>query len=120
MHPDWLPPIFHGTLREHYLLLFGAAGAFGLVFGTLGAWIGGRIAVRSAVRGALREHGRPPGEALTDARLAQLTQAMDAVAVEVERISEAQRFTAKLLTERMPPIPVPQASRREPGSITPH
>ena len=31
---------------------------------------------------------------------ARIEQGMDAVAVEVERISEAQRFTTRLLTER--------------------
>jgi hypothetical protein len=34
------------------------------------------------------------------AQLNQLTQAVDAIALEVERISEGQRFTTKLLTER--------------------
>jgi hypothetical protein len=33
-------------------------------------------------------------------RLARLEQAVDATAVEVERISEGQRFTTKLLAER--------------------
>lgn len=33
-------------------------------------------------------------------RLARMEQAIDATAVEVERISEAQRFTTKLLVER--------------------
>lgn len=33
-------------------------------------------------------------------RLARIEQGMDAVAVEVERISEAQRFTTRLLSER--------------------
>jgi len=33
-------------------------------------------------------------------RLTRIEQAMDAVAVEVERISEAQRFTTRLLSER--------------------
>jgi uncharacterized membrane protein len=33
-------------------------------------------------------------------RLTRIEQATDAVAVEVERISEAQRFTTRLLTER--------------------
>jgi hypothetical protein len=33
-------------------------------------------------------------------RLERMEQAIDAIAVEVERISEAQRFTTKLLTER--------------------
>jgi len=36
------------------------------------------------------------------ARLAHMEQAIDAIAVEVERISEAQRFTTKLLSERAP------------------
>jgi hypothetical protein len=34
------------------------------------------------------------------AQLSQLTQAVDAIALEVERISEGQRFTTRLLTER--------------------
>ena|SRR5690348_15990931 len=33
-------------------------------------------------------------------RLARMEQAMDATAIEVERISEAQRFTTKLLVEK--------------------
>lgn len=33
-------------------------------------------------------------------RLTQTQQAIDAIAVEVERISEGQRFTTKLLSER--------------------
>ena len=36
------------------------------------------------------------------AQLNQLTQAVDAIALEVERISEGQRFTTRLLTEREP------------------
>ena len=41
-------------------------------------------------------------------RLGQLQQAVDATAIEVERLSEGQRFTTKLLAERVtdiPPIP---------------
>ena len=34
-------------------------------------------------------------------RLARIEQAVDAIAVEVERISEGQRFTTKLLSERV-------------------
>ena len=34
------------------------------------------------------------------ARLERIEQAVDAIAIEVERISEGQRFTTKLLTER--------------------
>ena len=36
-------------------------------------------------------------------QLEQLQQSIDAIAVEVERIAEAQRFAAKLLAERADP-----------------
>jgi outer membrane murein-binding lipoprotein Lpp len=39
-----------------------------------------------------------PGE--LSAQLAQLNQSVDAIALEVERISEGQRFTARLLSEQ--------------------
>ena len=42
------------------------------------------------------------------ARLERMEQAIDSIAVEVERISEGQRFTTKLLAERVPP-PAPAA-----------
>jgi hypothetical protein len=35
-----------------------------------------------------------------DARLTRIEQAVDAMSIEVERISEGQRFTTKLLSER--------------------
>lgn len=35
-----------------------------------------------------------------DARLERIEQTLDSVAVEVERVSEAQRFTARILSER--------------------
>ena len=41
---------------------------------------------------------RVPQEVM--ARLERMEQAIDSVAVEVERISEGQRFTTKLLSER--------------------
>lgn len=42
----------------------------------------------------------PAASSLADARLSRLEQAVDAIAVEVERISEGQRFTTKLLSEQ--------------------
>ena len=58
-------------------------------------------------------------------RLQRIEQAVEAIAIEVERIGEAQRFTTKLLSERQPEavagrIPPAQTARREPGTITPH
>ena len=43
-----------------------------------------------------------------DDRLEQLQQSVDAIAVEVERIAEAQRFSAKLLAERHESPTVPR------------
>ncbi|HUQ46552.1 MAG TPA: hypothetical protein VM033_07890 [Gemmatimonadaceae bacterium] len=41
-------------------------------------------------------------------RLERMEQAIDSIAVEVERISEGQRFTTKLLAERVAaPVPPP-------------
>jgi hypothetical protein len=55
-------------------------------------------------------------------RLQRIEQAVEAIAVEVERIGEAQRFTTKLLADRQPAAAthIGAAPRREPGTITPH
>jgi len=41
-----------------------------------------------------------PGLVVGEDRMARLEQAVEAIALEVERISEGQRFTTKLLAER--------------------
>src|SRR5688572_20632272 len=43
--------------------------------------------------------GDSAAQARIEERLSHLTNAVDAIAVEVERISEGQRFTTKLLAE---------------------
>ena len=47
----------------------------------------------------------PPITTASAERLARLEQSMDAVAVEIERISEGQRFVTKLLSEKAPALP---------------
>ena len=44
--------------------------------------------------------GDPASSSFNDARLSRLEQAVDAIALEVERISEGQRFTTRLLSEQ--------------------
>ena len=56
--------------------------------------------VRALVRRWDREPARPAVPPEVAARLERIEQAVDAVAIEVERISEGQRFTTKLLSER--------------------
>ena len=84
----------------------------GLMF--LGAYLVWRLAP-----GSPGDLARPQD---ADQRLEYLQESVDAIALEVERIGEAQRFTTKLLTERQPDaaarLSVP--ARREPGTITPH
>ena len=70
---------------------------------------------RAAV--AHRKADKEVAPAITEARLARIEQAVDAIAVEVERISEGQRFTTRLLSEqsRMPP----KQSQRQLSGNTP-
>ena len=52
-------------------------------------------------------------------RLQRIEQAVEAIALEVERIGEAQRFTTRLLSERQPDAAqrLVAQPRREPGTI---
>lgn len=45
------------------------------------------------------------------ARLERIEQAVEAVAIEVERIAEAQRFSAKLMSEQQRSLPKSDAAR---------
>ena len=75
------------------VIVFSAAGLGAIV-------LGGRILWRLGAR-----TGRPavaPSAAASDARLERLEHAVEAIAIEVERISEGQRFTVALLSERLP------------------
>ena len=53
---------------------------------------------------------------IAEDRMTRLEQAVDAIAFEVERISEGQRFTTRLLSEQSRPSP----AGRELSSNTPH
>jgi hypothetical protein len=111
-------PILFGTLREHYILLFGIAGGFAAVVGFVAAWAGAQFGAKRAARAAAQEVLATTNVAL-DRNLTELTQAVDAIALEVERLSEGQRFTARLLSERPAAMPVP--AKQEPARvITPH
>ena len=58
-------------------------------------------AIAAAVVQSRLNDRRPDRElGSSDERLARIEQAVDAIALEVERISEGQRFTTKLLSER--------------------
>ncbi len=64
----------------------------------VGIALGGRVLWRLGSK----KQAAPPISAAADERLERLEQAVEAIAVEVERITEGQRFTVSLLSERLP------------------
>lgn len=69
--------------------------------------------VRAYIRRQERVQTLSPGDAERDERLARIETAIEAMALETERISEGQRFVTKLLAERETPkaIPTPASER---------
>lgn len=61
-----------------------------------------------------------PSMAAIDEKLAHIDAAVDVIALEVERISEAQRFTARLMAERDSGQLAPPARAAEARVVTPH
>jgi hypothetical protein len=122
--------IFHGTLRERDAIVLAAAGGMALFVGMVGAWFGAHFGARRAVRRAFHDRIEIPS-IVTEVRYDELARSIDAIALEVERISEAQRFAAKLLVERAnttvsaaavnaPTVATAAMPRRDPGVTTPH
>ena len=58
-----------------------------------------------------RDSASGPALAKIEERLARLETGVDSIAVEIERISEGQRFTTKLLAERTGSVAPPSGSR---------
>jgi hypothetical protein len=69
--------------------------------------VGGPIA-RAHARRNDRGTGAPKVPSEVSERLERKEQAMDSIAIEVERISEGQRFTTRLLSEGKVGGPVPR------------
>jgi hypothetical protein len=63
------------------------------------------IAARAGIawtRPRARRESAPTIPPVDESRFTRLEEAVDSIALEVERIAEAQRFTAKLMSERLP------------------
>jgi hypothetical protein len=73
---------------------------------------------RRTIRSSEHDLGRRLEE-IAD-RLSHIDGAVDTMAVEVERISEAQRFTARVLADRTGPGAAAIADKSRIGSTTPH
>jgi hypothetical protein len=86
--------------------LFVPLGFFAMVI----AIVVGRPMIKSYAARIENESKRPQIPTEVMGRLERIEQAVDAIAVEVERISEGQRFTTKLLSEgRANALPAPAA-----------
>ena len=112
--------LLNAPLREQIAVLGGATIALALGFGfvgaTFGAYFGGRIGARRALAAVRREQPVLAPSSQMD----EIRNALDAIAVEVERISEGQRFTARLVSERVNQGSLGAVHRRDDGAITPH
>jgi len=94
--------------------LFVPLGFFAMVV----AIVVGRPMIKAYATRVENESKRPQIPVEVATRLERIEQAVDAIAVEVERISEGQRFTTKLLSEtrNVGALPAGQASPRAPGA----
>ena len=95
-------------LIEELMVFAGLMATLGSITKIVLAVVNRRRSVASAAVPALEEIAQ---------RLGRMEQALDATAIEVERISEAQRFTTKLLVERGHQAPIENARAR---IVTPH
>lgn len=68
------------------------------------------VLMKVARRSSLPPAPRP--SRIDDDRFERLEQAVDSIAIEVERISESQRFSAKLLAERSKQDALPERTSR--------
>ena len=80
--------VMNGILVPIVLFVCGAVTAIGVPL------------ARAYARRMEREPLRPSVPTELTERLERMEQAIDSIAIEVERISEGQRFTTKLLSER--------------------
>jgi len=74
-----------------------------IVLAILGIYAAWRLTPRPGRDTLAGASSAEASELSTDARLEQLQQSMDAVALEVERIGEAQRYNARVQAERVEP-----------------
>jgi len=62
-----------------------------------------------------------PGLGSSDERLARVEQAVESIAIEIERISEGQRYVTKLMSDRAQPVLQGVAIPAPPRKVdTPH
>ena len=80
-----------------------------------------KMSFRHKEKMASLQGGGPERQADLEARLDRIEQAVDTIAIEMERIGEGQRFVTKLLAERPSPQQIAESkSPQRDRTITPH
>ncbi|WP_461413111.1 hypothetical protein [Gemmatimonas sp.] len=95
-----VPPLPPVTTRRKQLPE-GLVDMMAIIFGSVTIMSLGAPLVKAWAR-RFEKRSEMKQQALVEQRLAAIEQAIETVAVEVERISEGQRFTTKLLADRAP------------------
>lgn len=95
------------------VILIATAAVFGAFYATL-RLLTGFVLERERIRAG--QDASPADRQ----RLERVEHAIEAIAIEVERISEGQRFTTRLLTDRHAAALVPDPRAPRGGSTTPH
>ena len=94
-----------------------------VILGTVTSLVTIGLVTRAIWMRGSRNHERVVRSSGDDARLERLEAAVDAIAIEVERISEGQRFATGLLADRLPPrmdrVELPSATSPKRNN-TPH
>ena len=90
----------------------------GQFFITIVSLVSGTIILYPIMRAfgrRIENQSKPPAlpPAAYDARFDRLEQAVEAIAIEVERVAEGQRFVTKILAERAQPAALPDGTTRD-------
>jgi hypothetical protein len=81
---------------EGQFAFLGVSAVFGITALMLKIWLGHVEKMKALAN-------EKPDRSVSDARFERLEQAVESIAIEIERVSEGQRFVTKLMSEKAQP-----------------
>jgi len=82
---------------EGQFAFLGVSAVFGITALMLKVWLGHVEKMKALAN-------EKPDKSMSDARFERLEQAVESIAIEIERVSEGQRFVTKLMSEKAQPM----------------